>query len=136
MAGTYHDKLSPFPAIHEDVTPLWCAAVEGHVDSVTTLLRHGADIHARTANGSTAIRSACYRMQVDVVKVLLESGADVHSPNNSGVTCLMNGCTRFPYLLSMLLVDGGGWLVSVPEGVSQGRLCVDNCMCCHTEIAG
>ncbi|KAL8615406.1 hypothetical protein ACOMHN_036226 [Nucella lapillus] len=98
-------SLSPSPSVHKSVTALWVSAVEGHLDIVKTLVSHGADVHAKSSNGSSAIRSASYRLQTGVVRVLLQAGADVHSPNADGVTCLMNGCNS-PELCQLLLRHG------------------------------
>ena len=71
-------------------SPLWSAAVAGHVDVVKTLIRHGANIDYKTSSGSTSMRSACFMSNVEVVKTLMEAGADIHAASNSGGTCLIN----------------------------------------------
>ena len=43
-----------------NVTPLWCAAVSGHVEIVKVLLKYGAKVDTMTDTGSTPLRSSCY----------------------------------------------------------------------------
>ncbi|KAK7109983.1 hypothetical protein V1264_013927 [Littorina saxatilis] len=99
IVPTYPADIS-FPA-----SPLWCAAVSGHVEVVKTLIRHGADIGFKTSHGSTPLRSACFASQVDTVRVLIEAGADIHAPNHTGSTCLINS-VHCPELVQLLLMRG------------------------------
>lgn len=72
------------------VTPLWCAAVSGHLGIVKFLIRLGADINALSDTGSTPVRSACFMTNIEVVKYLVEHGADIRKSNYNGGTCLIN----------------------------------------------
>lgn len=58
-------------------TPLMEAAQEGHVDLVKFLLSKGANVHAQTATGDTALTYACENGHTDVADVLLSHGADL-----------------------------------------------------------
>ncbi|XP_050357480.1 protein fem-1 homolog A [Nymphalis io] len=87
------------------VTPLWCAAVAGHMQVLRLLADAGADIDAGSDSGSTPVRSACFMTHLDVVKFLVERGADIHRPNYNGGTCLINSVQSVP-LCSYLLQQG------------------------------
>lgn len=74
-----------------DWTPLHyvCNRTLSNIEVILTLLSHGADVEARTANAqSTPIDFACGYGHVDVVKILLEAGADPRMANYDGVTPL------------------------------------------------
>ena len=57
-------------------------------DVVRLLLKHGADVNARTNYGSTPLHAAAAKGRVEVVQVLLEHGAIVGAKDNGGETAL------------------------------------------------
>nr|XP_045363900.1 ankyrin repeat and KH domain-containing protein 1 isoform X6 [Camelus bactrianus] len=58
-------------------TPLMEAPQEGHLELVKYLLAAGANVHATTATGDTALTYACENGHTDVADVLLQAGADL-----------------------------------------------------------
>ena len=56
-------------------TPLILATEENHIETVSSLLEHGADINAVEINGISATSKAGWREQWDVLKLLLANGA-------------------------------------------------------------
>jgi ankyrin repeat protein len=64
--------------------PLHYAAFAGHGEIAALLLENGADVNARTPNGSTALMMAVYEGKEDVVKQLLARGADPVLKNDRG----------------------------------------------------
>jgi ankyrin repeat protein len=56
-------------------TPLIMASEENHIETVDSLLKHGADINAVEMNGFNATSKAGWREQWDVLKLLLANGA-------------------------------------------------------------
>ncbi|XP_012583287.1 PREDICTED: ankyrin repeat and KH domain-containing protein 1 isoform X6 [Condylura cristata] len=58
-------------------TPLMEASQEGHLELVKYLLTAGANVHATTATGDTALTYACENGHTDVADVLLQAGADL-----------------------------------------------------------
>ncbi|HLR12315.1 MAG TPA: ankyrin repeat domain-containing protein [Burkholderiaceae bacterium] len=59
-------------------TPLHYAASTGKVDTTKMLLEHGADVDARSPDGTTPLMMAAYSGSEAVVRLLLDAGADVH----------------------------------------------------------
>lgn len=58
---------------------LWEAARSGDLARVTKALENGADVHAKTRYGATALTFAADRGHVQIVKLLLDRGADVNA---------------------------------------------------------
>jgi ankyrin repeat protein len=58
-------------------------------DRVRNLLQRGADVHARTEDGTTAVMHATAVGDTDLLKMLLDRGADVNAKNQAGATALM-----------------------------------------------
>lgn len=58
-----------------------------------TLLKSGADVHARGEHGDTPLMEAALSADADVLKVLLKAGADVNATNKAGATALMRAAT-------------------------------------------
>jgi ankyrin repeat protein len=48
------------------------------------LIDAGADIHAKTADGRTALMLACYWGHAEAVRALLDKGAHVNDKDKSG----------------------------------------------------
>jgi ankyrin repeat protein len=58
------------------------------------LLNHGADIHAATAQGTTASHNAATLCKLELVSFLLANGANIHGrATRSDHTCGSNGWT-------------------------------------------
>jgi ankyrin repeat protein len=58
------------------------------------LLNHGADIHAATAQGTTAIHNAAASCKLELVSFLLANGANIHGrATREDPTCGSNGWT-------------------------------------------
>ena len=68
-------------------TALHSAAQEEQPEVVALLLRHGADLHARTSIGRHGVQPlhvAAFNGRLGAVKVLIAHGADVRSADSSG----------------------------------------------------
>ena len=64
------------PAPSAVTEELWNAARDGDVARVTKALQGGADLHAKTRYGATALTFAADKGHLHVVKLLLDRGAD------------------------------------------------------------
>jgi ankyrin repeat protein len=59
-------------------TPLFAAAVKGHVDVAEALLNAGAAVNHTSTRGETPLLLAAEADSVGVIELLLARGADVH----------------------------------------------------------
>ncbi len=77
---------------HSGETPLLLASKSRDCDTVSTLLKHGADINVRSSSGDlcgfTPLMLAAYMGCVPVVRLLLENGAEPWTMNNEWETAL------------------------------------------------
>ena len=89
-------------------TVLATAALMGHTKIVSLLLKHGADINARSRDGGTALHTAAFLGRAETVKFLLEKGADTTLRNNMGGTALDGAQLLWPItkgILAMLRIE-------------------------------
>ncbi len=69
-------------------TPFMCAAAEGRLAVMETLLEAGDDVNRSSVNGTALIWAAGHG-KLKTVQMLLEHGADIHATNSCGWTALM-----------------------------------------------
>jgi ankyrin repeat protein len=71
-------------------TPIILAAREGNATAMEVLVKAGADINSKTANGTTALMLAAQSGSVEAVRILLDAGADVNAKEPvRGLTAVM-----------------------------------------------
>lgn len=62
------------------MTPLYCAAEEGHIGCVQVLLKGGADVNKACEDGWTPLQIACTRGHVQCVELIVQHPlVNVHS---------------------------------------------------------
>ena len=83
------------------------AVFNGHKDLAQFLIERGADVNARSPNGSTPLMMAAREGREELAKVLLESGADTRAKNDWGDTSLVLAMRYDHYRL--------GKMISSPE---------------------
>ncbi|MGC3974103.1 MAG: ankyrin repeat domain-containing protein [Nitrospira sp.] len=91
------------PAADQDQL-LIAAAERNDVESVKRLLRDGAGVQARDAQGRTGLMAATYHNHVDVARVLIQAGSDVNAQDamqNSPL--LLAGASGYLDILRMTL---------------------------------
>ncbi|XP_017282138.1 ankyrin repeat and KH domain-containing protein 1 isoform X3 [Kryptolebias marmoratus] len=88
-------------------TPLMEAAQEGHLDLVKYLLAAGANVHATTATGDTALTYACENGHTDVADVLLQAGANLEHESEGGRTPLMKAARAGHLCTVQFLISKG-----------------------------
>uniref|UniRef100_A0A8C5WYX6 Ankyrin repeat and KH domain containing 1 n=1 Tax=Laticauda laticaudata TaxID=8630 RepID=A0A8C5WYX6_LATLA len=88
-------------------TPLMEAAQEGHLELVKYLLAAGANVHATTATGDTALTYACENGHTDVADVLLQAGADLEHESEGGRTPLMKAARAGHLCTVQFLISKG-----------------------------
>lgn len=69
-------------------TPLHKACYNNNVEMVKLLLRHGANLEARTELGWTPLHSACKWNNAECVALLLQHGADINAHSQGDQTPL------------------------------------------------
>lgn len=88
-------------------TPLMEAAQEGHLELVKYLLSAGANVHASTATGDTALTYACENGHTDVAEALLQAGADLEHESEGGRTPLMKAARAGHLCTVQFLISKG-----------------------------
>jgi ankyrin repeat protein len=86
-------------------------------DCIALLLEAGANIHAKSPDGKTALHFACAN-NVQVVKQLLDAGADPTAETDSGNTIIHTDGFTDKELLPILLASGR---VDINELMTKGR---------------
>jgi hypothetical protein len=80
------EPISPILPVR--TTPLHCAVLGGHIDTVRLLIAGGSSLDCTDAYGRTALHIAVQNDHKDLVKVLLDSKADWTARNSRGETSL------------------------------------------------
>ncbi|KAK6042823.1 ankyrin repeat protein [Cooperia oncophora] len=58
------------------MTPLHHGAMKGNEPAVKALIKHGADVNAKTIKGTTPLLTACVHGYDEIIQTLLSNGAD------------------------------------------------------------
>lgn len=102
------------------VTPLMWAAKHGRAGVVGLLAQRGAEVHAATEQGWTALHYAAQRGHADVVSCLLSHGARAIARDRDGKTPVMiAGGKGHMDVVRLLLQRMGGY--GLEDGDGQGR---------------
>ncbi len=93
--------------LHAAGSDLLAAADKGDVARVRALLGAGADVNAKTSDGSTTLMGASMDGNLEVVRALVAAKADVNAKANNGETALKAAAEfRHPKVVQ-LLKDAG-----------------------------
>jgi ankyrin repeat protein len=87
-------------------TPLIIAGYKGQIEVVKLLLKHNADVNAKSGEG-TVLMGACFKGNVELAALLIKHHADVNSANDLGTTPLMYAILGQKIELINLLLDNG-----------------------------
>lgn len=102
-------------------TPLFFAAVNGHVDCMALLLDHGADIHARELGQGTALHTVARKNYVECARLLIgmrtyrcpcpdtrqARGCQLEARDSLGMTPLHHAASEGSLATLQLLLDSG-----------------------------
>jgi ankyrin repeat protein len=83
--GTFLVATASFAAT---TSPVADAAMQGNLQTVTSLIQQKADVNAAQADGATAIQWAAYRNDAKMADALIAAGANVKTANRDGATPL------------------------------------------------
>lgn len=108
-------NVNETPATGARRTALQEAAMCGHLDSITLLLRHGADINV-AFGGRTALQAAAGGGHFDAIKLLLRHGADINEApaEGYGMTALQAAAQRGHLEAMNLLLRHGADINAMP----------------------
>uniref|UniRef100_A0A8C3JC83 Ankyrin repeat domain 27 n=1 Tax=Calidris pygmaea TaxID=425635 RepID=A0A8C3JC83_9CHAR len=88
-------------------TPLHVAALHGHSELVSLLLKHGASISAKDAKQAVPLHLACQKGHLQVVKCLMDYNAKQNKKDIYGNTPLIYACLNGQYETTALLLQRG-----------------------------
>lgn len=88
-------------------TPLHMAALHGHSDLVSLLLKHGASISAKNAEHAVPLHLACQKGHSQVVECLMDYNAKQNKKDAYGNTPLIYACLNGHYETTALLLQRG-----------------------------
>ncbi|XP_031411290.1 ankyrin repeat domain-containing protein 27 isoform X2 [Meleagris gallopavo] len=88
-------------------TPLHMAALHGHSDLVSLLLKHGASISAKNAEHAAPLHLACQKGHSQVVECLMNYNAKQNKKDAYGNTPLIYACLNGHYETTALLLQRG-----------------------------
>lgn len=80
--------------LKDEFTPLHFASYKGHLDSINTLMRHGADKNALTATGLNMLHTAAQGDSASSLYLFKELGLNIDSSDKRGSTPLHWACFR------------------------------------------
>jgi ankyrin repeat protein len=113
--GANVEKLITLPS-GENCNALHEAAYFGREAVVQLLLERGANIHAKTSSGRTALLEAVRGGEQSVAQLLLDKGANLHSRDHKGVTVLMKAVVSgrdLSHSMVRFLLDRGAHINTV-----------------------
>lgn len=111
---------------HDNVTILWGALANGHLNVVKLLVNRGARV-----NNDYLLQVACEYRHLNIVEFLIQQGADMESTNDAGYTPLMISCTIHHIEISLpiinyLIASGANIHRKTAEGNSALHTCVNS----------
>ena len=97
-----------FNSAHADLNQtLREAAEKGDIQTVTTMLKQGAQIDGKSSYGTTPLMAAAYAGRTDVVKLLVAKGASVNAVDNTGESALMTAASKGRHDVVVYLIAQG-----------------------------
>jgi ankyrin repeat protein len=102
-AGARADTVEPV----RGQTALMWAAAEGNVAAANLLLKHGADLKAKSKSGFTPLLFAVRNGHIDMVKALLQQGADANDAAPDGTSAMNMAIVNAYFELAAVLLENG-----------------------------
>jgi ankyrin repeat protein len=104
--------------------PLHEACRAGHTETVARLLAGGANVHARTTRGDTALHLAAQseRNSIPVLELLLAHDADIDARNQRGCDALPNISMRDDAEAATFMIDHGARVSSYLDNEGDARI--------------
>ncbi len=111
---------------------LIAAAARGDLESVERLLAQGAGVHARDAEGKTALNAAAHENRIAVARRLIAAGADVNAPDRVPRTPFMIAAVRGHLEILKLTLAAGADLGTINQ--YGGTALIPACHYGHVEV--
>ncbi|XP_065197030.1 krev interaction trapped protein 1-like [Sycon ciliatum] len=109
-----------------DEFPLHCAAIDGHVSSILSLLQQGKDANQLDSDTWTPLHYACWNGQTAAAKALIETGsASPMKANENGATALHLAASNGRAEVSHVLINTSS--VDTQARDKEGRTALDLC---------
>ncbi|XP_048461495.1 ankyrin repeat domain-containing protein 27 isoform X2 [Rhincodon typus] len=102
--------LSVNSANQDGFTPLHVAALHGHFDLVSLLLRHGANVNMKNSHNATPLHLACQHNDLQIVQYLLNYNAKLNKKDLYGNTSLLHACLQGHLEIAELLLEHGAYV--------------------------
>jgi ankyrin repeat protein len=99
----------------DEVIPMRVAARHGHVDILSLLLEHGADVDDRNT-GQTPLYRASQYGRLEAGQFLLDRGADINSHSSVGLTPLSIAANYGQVELAQMLLERGARINEPSDG--------------------
>jgi len=100
-------------------TPLMKASHSGNCDIVRLLIKAGARVNARNADGNNALWLACVGRHLDIIDMLVAAGIDIDNRNDNGATPLMYAASSGKAaIVERLLAKGADVTAETLDGFS------------------
>uniref|UniRef100_G3Q0K9 Ankyrin 1, erythrocytic b n=1 Tax=Gasterosteus aculeatus aculeatus TaxID=481459 RepID=G3Q0K9_GASAC len=96
-----------FDSGNDELTPLHCAARNGHARIIEILLEHGAPIQAKTKNGLSPIHMSAQGDHMDCVRQLLQYNAEIDDITLDHLTPLHVAAHCGHHRMAKVLLDKG-----------------------------
>ena len=109
-------------------TPLVAAADNGHVDVMSCLVEHGANVDAVTEGNYTPLMIAVKRKHANAVTFLVKHGANLDLQDEHGNTALHHAITCGFYAVIHKLLDFGAAQLYNKDGLTPLLLASDKCV--------
>ncbi|HBF88417.1 MAG TPA: hypothetical protein DDX39_07205 [Bacteroidales bacterium] len=89
----------------QDEEKMITAAATGNLSKVTSYVKKGVDVNAKSKTRWTALAYAAKYNYKDIVEYLLENGADINQKVNTGATALQISVNEENYDIAKLLIS-------------------------------
>jgi hypothetical protein len=115
LIGTLWSTVT-FAGVNEDLVQ---AANIGNLNEINALLAKGADVNAKTNDGSTALMNASQEGHKDIIDALLSKGADANAKMENGFTALILASRRgHKDIVDALLAKGADINAKTKDGAT------------------
>ena len=97
------------------------AALNGHIEVVQSLLKHGSEVTATGANQWTALHNAATGGHMNVVAVLIESGSNIESRDCNGLVDLHQTYLDEDIIKSSIILNKAKIFLILSHGSFTGK---------------